>query len=154
MPEPSDGVPEPVVASLVGLEEYLGSEMVTISKPLSFSGQNLRPVEGSDHSLGQTARDTSGCEAGEDPATVTELRPLLVWLISVTLFGHSRGKLRLKSPGSIKDHCDQLCTFDRSQLTFSIARKIGINLQQRIIRVWRQKTNDCSVMQHFNPVYS
>ena len=27
--EPSDGVPEPVVPSLVGLEEYLGSAMIT-----------------------------------------------------------------------------------------------------------------------------
>ena len=37
MTEPSDGVPEPVVACLVGLEEYLGSAMLTISKPLSCS---------------------------------------------------------------------------------------------------------------------
>ena len=35
MTEPPDGVPEPVVASLVGLEEYLGSAMFTISKTLS-----------------------------------------------------------------------------------------------------------------------
>ena len=29
VPEPSDGVPEPVVTSLIGLEEYLGSETLS-----------------------------------------------------------------------------------------------------------------------------
>ena len=89
---PSYGVPEPVVPRLVGLEEYLGSEIFSITTSLSLEAVD-QPVERSYHSLGHTSSYSPRGQAGQDLATVGEVGLLsggsAGWFCLMTLSGHS-----------------------------------------------------------------